>query len=59
MQRKKKAAALKRAAGRAPMLLSAVTGEGVEAVLRALMAVVGEARDASRRAPVETRWDDR
>ena len=32
--RKKKAAALKRAAGRAPILLSAVTGEGVEAVLR-------------------------
>src|SRR5215216_213579 len=31
--RKKKAASLKRAAGRAPMLLSAVTGEGVEAVL--------------------------
>ncbi len=42
--RKKKAAALKRAAGRAPMLLSAVTGEGVEAVLRALMAEVETAR---------------
>ncbi|TIN74675.1 MAG: GTPase Obg, partial [Mesorhizobium sp.] len=37
--RKKKVASLKRAAGRAPMLLSAVTGEGVEAVLRALMSV--------------------
>lgn len=35
--RKKKAAALKRAAGRAPMLVSAVTGEGVQDVLRALM----------------------
>ncbi len=45
--RKKKAAALKRAAGRAPMLLSAVTGEGVEAVLRALMAEVETARGAS------------
>ena len=55
-ERKKKVAALKRAAGRAPMLLSAVTGEGVEAVLRALMAVVGEARAATA-APVETRWD--
>ncbi|RUU55433.1 GTPase ObgE, partial [Mesorhizobium sp. M2C.T.Ca.TU.009.01.2.1] len=53
--RKKKAASLKRAAGRAPMLLSAVTGEGVEAVLRALMAVVAESRDAVP-APVDTRW---
>ncbi|MDX8478366.1 GTPase ObgE [Mesorhizobium sp. VK24D] len=53
--RKKKAASLKRAAGRAPMLLSAATGEGVEAVLRALMAVVAEARDAVP-APVDTRW---
>ncbi|ESY10981.1 GTPase ObgE [Mesorhizobium sp. M0615] len=55
-ERKKKVASLKRAAGRAPMLLSAATGEGVEAVLRALMAVVGEARDRAA-APVETRWD--
>ena len=54
-QRKKKAASLKRAAGRAPMPLSAVTGEGVEAVLRALMAVVAEARQAVA-IPVETRW---
>lgn len=35
--RKKKAASLKRAAGRAPILLSAVTGEGVQEALRALM----------------------
>ncbi|CCV04728.1 GTP-binding protein with nucleoside triP hydrolase domain; DNA-binding GTPase involved in cell partioning; multicopy suppresssor of ftsJ(rrmJ) [Mesorhizobium metallidurans STM 2683] len=55
-QRKKKVASLKRAAGRAPMLLSAVTGEGVEAVLRALMAIVAEARNAVA-APVETRWE--
>ncbi|MER9415292.1 GTPase ObgE [Mesorhizobium sp. M0306] len=54
--RKKKTASLKRAAGRAPMLLSAVTGEGVEAVLRALMAVVADAREAVA-APVETRWN--
>ncbi|TIO04524.1 GTPase ObgE [Mesorhizobium sp.] len=54
-QRKKKVASLKRAAGRAPMLLSAVTGEGVEAVLRALMTVVAEAREAVA-TPVETRW---
>ncbi|MDX8432714.1 MULTISPECIES: GTPase ObgE [Mesorhizobium] len=53
--RKKKTASLKRAAGRAPLLLSAVTGEGVEAVQRALMAVVAEARDAVP-APVDTRW---
>ncbi|RWM02177.1 GTPase ObgE [Mesorhizobium sp.] len=53
--RKKKAASLKRAAGRAPMLLSAVTGEGVEAVQRALMTVVAKARDAVP-APVDTRW---
>ncbi|RVC80471.1 GTPase ObgE [Mesorhizobium sp. M4A.F.Ca.ET.022.05.2.1] len=53
--RKKKVASLKRAAGRAPLLLSAVTGEGVEAVQRALMAVVAEARDAVP-APVDTRW---
>ncbi|RWO59519.1 GTPase ObgE [Mesorhizobium sp.] len=53
--RKNKVASLKRAAGRAPMLLSAVTGEGVEAVLRALMTVVSEAREAVA-TPVETRW---
>ncbi|MBN9232529.1 MULTISPECIES: GTPase ObgE [Phyllobacteriaceae] len=55
-ERKKKTASLKRAAGRAPLLLSAVTGEGVEAVLRALMAVVAEARDAVP-AKVDTRWE--
>ncbi|MER8483157.1 GTPase ObgE [Mesorhizobium sp. M1322] len=54
--RKKKIASLKRATGRAPMLLSAVTGEGVEAVLRALMTVVAEAREAVA-TPVETRWN--
>ncbi len=54
-ERKKKAASLKRAAGRAPLLLSAVTHEGVEAVLRALIAVVEEARAPV--APVDTRWE--
>lgn len=38
--RKKKVAALKRAAGRAPLLLSAVSGEGVQAVLSALAAEI-------------------
>ena len=54
--RKKTAAALKRAAGRAPLLLSAATGEGVEAVLRALMAEIESAREAD--AP-STAADDR
>src|SRR5690606_25939240 len=44
--RKKKLASLKRAAGRTPLLLSAVSGEGVEEALRALMAIVEEARAA-------------
>ncbi len=42
--RKKKAAALKRAAGKAPLLLSAVSGEGVEAVLRAMAAEIRKAK---------------
>jgi GTP-binding protein len=55
--RKKKLAALKRATGRAPLLLSAVTGEGVEAVLRALMKVVEEARAGkAEKAAVDPRW---
>ncbi|TKT82996.1 GTPase ObgE [Aquamicrobium sp. LC103] len=54
-ERKKKAAALKRAAGRTPILLSAVSGEGVEEALRALIAVVEEARRGD--APVkDERW---
>ncbi|OQM74679.1 GTPase ObgE [Manganibacter manganicus] len=56
--RKKKMTALKKAAGRAPLLLSAVTGEGVEAVLRGLMSVVQEARGdtAAAAATVGERW---
>ena len=54
--RKKKVAALKRAAGRAPVLLSAATGEGVQETLRALMAVIEEAR--GQEAPVvDDRWE--
>ena len=53
-ERRKKAASLKRAAGRTPLLLSAVTGEGVETVLRALITVVEEAREPA--APADTRW---
>jgi GTP-binding protein len=55
--RKKKLAALKKAAGRAPLLLSAVTGEGVEAALRGLMAVVEEARGLPADASLaDARW---
>ena len=55
--RKKTAAALKRAAGRAPLLLSAATGEGVEAVLRALMAEIESAREAAAPpALTDDRW---
>ena len=56
-ERKKKMASLKRAAGRAPILLSAATREGVEETLRALMSVVEEARQASGEvAPSDARW---
>ena len=34
---------LKRAAKKAPLLISGVTGEGVETALRALVEVIGEA----------------
>jgi GTP-binding protein len=53
--RRKKIASLKRATGRTPLVLSAVSGEGVEEALRALIRIVEEARAAD--APVEdTRW---
>jgi GTPase len=56
---KKKATALKRAAGKAPLMLSAVSGDGVEAVLRALIEEVQQARDAvAEGAPAESRWQD-
>jgi GTPase len=55
--RKKKLAALKRAAGAPPMALSTATGEGVEAVLRGLISIVEESRaawPASEKS--ESRW---
>jgi GTP-binding protein len=56
-ERKEKAAALKKAAGRAPLILSAATHEGLEEALRALMDVIGEARKPMADARTsETRW---
>src|SRR5580700_6570081 len=45
---KKQKDRLKRAAKRAPLLMSGVTGEGVEAALRALVEVIGEAPVSSK-----------
>ena len=55
--RRKKVASLKRAAGRAPLVLSAVTGEGVETVLRALMAEIAGAREADAPKTADPRWE--
>jgi GTP-binding protein len=55
--RKKKLASLKRAAGRAPLVLSAVTGEGVETVLRALMGEIAGAREADAPKAADPRWE--
>ncbi len=55
--RKKKLATLKRAAGALPMALSAATGEGVEAVLRALISVVEKSRVAQHASEKsQSRW---
>jgi GTP-binding protein len=51
---KQQAARLKRAAKKAPLVVSAVSGEGVSEVLRALLKVIDEAR----RGDVETRAAD-
>ncbi|MFC5386193.1 GTPase ObgE [Aquamicrobium segne] len=56
-ERKAKLAELKEASGKTPLLLSAATGEGVETTLRALIAVVEEARKAE--APTDDDVDDR
>ena len=57
-ERKKKAAALKRAAGVAPLMLSSATREGVEEALRRLMTVVEEARAEEAPVEVDDRWQD-
>jgi len=51
--RKRKANALKKACGREPVLLSAVSHEGTEECLRALIGVVEEAREAAGASVVE------
>jgi len=48
---KKKARALKKAAGAAPLIVSAATGEGVQEVLRALAAEIKAVRAAEKAAP--------
>ncbi|MFU0507717.1 GTPase ObgE [Pseudaminobacter sp. NGMCC 1.201702] len=55
-ERKKKLASLKRAAGVTPFLLSAVSGENVEAVLRALMSEIEAARAESAPVEPDARW---
>jgi GTP-binding protein len=57
-ERKEKAAALKKAAGRAPLVLSAATHEGLEEALRALMEVIEEARDADTANEVRMSSED-
>jgi GTP-binding protein len=54
--RKKKTAALKRAAKRAPILVSAVTREGVDETLRALIAAIEESRAGETMKPADPRW---
>jgi GTP-binding protein len=53
---RKKLAALKKACGGKPILLSAATGEGVEEVLRALAARIAEAKAAETPARSDERW---
>jgi GTP-binding protein len=55
--RASKLAALKKACGGQPILLSAATGEGVQEVLRALAAGIGEARLRETPAKAESRWE--
>ena len=54
--RAEKLAALGEACGRAPMLISAATGEGMEAVQRALMEIIEAARSADTPEEPDERW---
>ena len=53
---KQQAQRLKRAAKQPPLLLSAVSGQGMEAALRALMDVIGEAKAAEAPAKPAEAW---
>jgi GTP-binding protein len=51
--RRKQAGKLKRAAGKAPLLLSAVSGEGVQEALAALLMVIDAAQEGTRETPTK------
>jgi GTP-binding protein len=53
---KQQMARLKRAAKKTPLVISAVSGEGVTEVLRALLAVIDEARHALEPSTAEAAW---
>jgi GTPase len=53
---KKQIAKLKRAAKKTPLVISAVSGEGVREVLRALMKVIEDARDAAKPREPDAAW---
>ena len=53
---KEQTARLKRATKRAPVVLSSVSGQGVQEVLRAVLAVIDEARAADEPAAAEGAW---
>lgn len=55
-ERSEKLAALGRAAGCNPYLLSSATGEGTQEVLRALMKVIEEARKEENKEEMNERW---
>jgi GTP-binding protein len=57
-QLKEQAAHVRRAAGRAPLIVSGATGEGVPEVLRALLRIIDEAQYAEQpRAAVGVGWE--
>ena len=56
-ERKKKTAALKKAAGKMPLLLSAVSREGLDQAQRALADIIAEARAAEAPVEADTRWE--
>jgi GTP-binding protein len=53
---KRQAAALQRVAGKKPLVVSAASGEGVPDVLRALLAVIEKARQATAQAGTAQAW---